>query len=150
GSDFMPDHLSSFATALGGDWSHLLDGEYSTFAAVQMHLSPSTGLIPDFILHPAGSVAAAPGGFLEGANDGAYSYNSCRVPWRLAMGAITGGDTRSHDLTQNINTWIQSKTGGDPNQIMAGYQLNGNVISGIDYNDLAFTAPFGVGAMVDG
>src|SRR5215510_15644078 len=110
-------------------------------------ISPNTGLIPDFVLHPQGTVAPAPAGFLEGAHDGDYSYNSCRVPWRVSMGFITGGDARSKAIAQKLNGWIRSSTGNNPAGIMAGYHMNGTTF--VDYNDMAFTAPFGVSAMVD-
>jgi endo-1,4-beta-D-glucanase Y len=147
GSDFMPQHLASFAAATGGEWTHLLDGEYTTFSKIQTSLSPNTGLIPDFILHPKGTVAPAAGGFLEGPHDGEYSYNSCRVPWRIATHFVTSGDPRAKAIAQKLNGWIKSSTGGDPGKIMAGYDLAGKTF--VDYQDMAFTAPFGVGAMVD-
>jgi endo-1,4-beta-D-glucanase Y len=148
GSDFMPEHLASFAAATGGNWKTVLDGEYATFAAVQQGISPSTGLVPDFMLHPHGNVVAAGANFLEGAHDGDYSYNSCRVPWRLATHFVVSGDARSKALSQKLNGWIKSSTGNDPGGIMAGYKMNGTAFA--NYNDMAFTAPFGVAAMVDG
>ena len=39
---------------------------------------------------------------------------------------------------------MQEKTGGDPEQIMAGYDLAGNALE--DYSDLCFLAPFLVAA----
>jgi hypothetical protein len=45
----------------------------------------TTGLLPDFVQFDRGSGSYKPAqaGFLEGNNDGAYFYNSGRIPWRF-------------------------------------------------------------------
>jgi endoglucanase len=145
-SDFMPGHLESFGAATGqGDWGELNASLYDIIDAVQ---SGSTGLIPDFIVNAATSPAPAPAGFLENDSDGAYSYNACRNPWRIAVHYLVSGDSRAKALLTPLNAWIQSATGGDPGEIKPGYQLNGNDL-GRNYAANAFNGPFGVGAMVD-
>jgi hypothetical protein len=47
-----------------------------------------------------------------------------------------------------MDTWIRSKTGGDPEQIVAGYSLEGTALR--NYTDLAFVGPFGVAAIIGG
>jgi hypothetical protein len=148
-SDLMPDHYRSFAALAGGPWNDLLDRTYEIVEALQTRYSPATGLLPDFVVDPLGAPAPAPPGFLEGPNDGAYHYNACRDPWRLATDFLVSGDTRARAAVQRINTWMRAATGGDPSQIGSGYRLDGAPSPGSDYRSMAFIAPLGVGAMVD-
>lgn len=149
-SDFMPGHLRAFAAASGDAvWGGVLDHTYGVFDAIQTTFSPTTGLLPDFIAGPLGSPAPVAPHFLEGANDGAYDYNACRDPWRLATDFLMSGEVRARTATQRITGWMRAATGDDPGRIKAGYQLNGALSGGADYRSMAFVAPLGVGAMVD-
>jgi endo-1,4-beta-D-glucanase Y len=147
-SDFMPGHFRTFA-AVGGndDWTQIATRTYQTMASLQEDAAPETGLLPDFVLDPTGSPQPAGANFLEGANDGAYAYNACRDPWRIALDFLISGDSRAKTAVQKINAWIEGETGGDPAAIAAGYRLSGQPIG--NYVDMAFVAPFAVGAMVD-
>jgi glycosyl hydrolase family 8 len=147
-SDFMPGHLASFGALAGGDWAGLLDSEYDFLARVQRDHSPEVGLLPDFLLDPAGAVRPPDGQFLEADTDGSYGYNACRDPWRIASHFVTSGDPRAQEMMQPLNAWIQQATGGDPAAIRAGYRLDGTPQPDSDYTELAFIAPFGVAAMV--
>jgi hypothetical protein len=89
----------------------------------------------------------APGKVLEDANDGKYWWNSCRVPWRIGEDAITSGDATALAPERKLNTWIKSKTGGNPNSIAVGYSLSGSQIS--SGSEPAFFAPFAVSALTD-
>ena len=111
--------------------------------------APATGLLPDFIADPLGSPEPVAPGFLEGANDGAYDYDACRVPWRVATDFLVSGDARAHTVTQRLTTWARASTGNDPALFRSGYQLDGSVSPDADYLSMAFVAPLGVGAMVD-
>jgi endo-1,4-beta-D-glucanase Y len=149
-SDFMPDHTRSFEAATGdATWSAVRDRTYEIVDALQAGFSPVTGLLPDFVKNPLTAPAPVAGGFLEGPNDGRYSYNACRDPWRLGVDAIVSGDARAKTAAQRINAWIRAATGGDPAAIKSGYKLDGTMIGGADYLSMAFVAPLGVGAMVD-
>ena len=149
-SDFMVDHFASFADASGSAaWTGLRDSLYDIVADLQASYSAGVGLVPDFIVNPATSPAPASAGFLEGDTDGEYSYNACRVPWRLATDFATNGDTRAKAALDVLNAWIRAEAGNDPSAIGAGYQLDGDPIPGTDYISLAFIAPFGAGAIVN-
>ncbi len=149
-SDFMPDHLRSFAAAAGATpWSDVLDREYQVFDSLQTSASPSTGLLPDFILDPLGTPAPAGPQFLEGPNDGAYDYNACRDPWRLGMDFLVSGESRAQTEVQRITSFFRTHTGDDPGNIESGYQLDGSLSPGADYRSMAFVAPLGVAAMAD-
>ena len=150
-SDFMPDHTRSFEAATGdAAWTGLRDRTYQIVDALQTGFSPDTGLLPDFVKNPLTAPAPVAGGFLEGPNDGRYSYNACRDPWRLGVDAIVSGEARAKTAVQKINSWIRSATGDDPANVQSGYKLDGTTISGANYLSMAFVAPLGVGAMVDG
>jgi hypothetical protein len=149
-SDFILDHFRSFAYATGDSrWSHLLNSLYKLVDTLQKSYSPQAGLLPDFIVHPNAKPAPAPGGFLEGPGDGKVAYNGCRNPWRWATDFLISGDARAKKAVQKVETWIQAATGGDPENIKDGYELSGKVSPEGQGPDMAFVAPFGVGAMVD-
>ena len=150
-SDFMPSHLRSFGAASGDPvWAQVADRTYTMVAALQAGPGADTGLLPDFVLSPLTEPRPAGPDFLEGAADGAYSWNACRDPWRLAMDFLLNGDARARDAVQKINGWLQRATGGDPGQIGSGYQLGGDRLPNREWRAMAFMAPFAVGAMVDG
>jgi hypothetical protein len=149
-SDFMVDHFLSFAVATGSSvWIDLCNSLYGVVASMRNNFSSGIGLIPDFIVNPATSPSPAPANFLEGDTDGMYSYNACRVPWRLATDYVTNGDSRAKTELDVLNAWIRTKTSNVPSAIGAGYKLNGDAIAGTDYTSLAFIAPFGAGAIVN-
>lgn len=60
---------------------------------------------------------------------------------------MTSGDATSLAAARKLNSWIKTKTGGDPNKIAIGYKLNGTQIS--SGSEAAFFAPFAVAAMTD-
>ncbi len=155
-SDFMPDHLRAFATASGvARWSAVLDREYQVVATLQREQTMSalgipTGLLPDFSVGMnAGRPTPAPPRWLEGPDDGAYSWNACRTPWRIAMDWLLHGDARSRAAVETMNTWVRRATSERPDRIMSGYSLAGVRLNGASAGELAFVAPFAVSATVD-
>lgn len=68
-------------------------------------------------------------------------------PWRIGADAVTSADTKSLAAARKLNTWVKSKTGGNPNNIATGYQLNGTQIEA--GSDPSYFAPFAVVAMTD-
>ncbi len=149
-SDWMTDHFRSFEAATGdADWTDVVDRAYQVIAAVQASHSPATGLLPDFVEDPVGTPHPVAGGFLEGPDDDAYNFNACRVPWRIGTDYLVSGDVRAKTALQAINAWIQAETAGDPGQIKSGYELDGSLSVGADFQHMCFIAPMAVGAMVD-
>lgn len=152
-SDFMMDHFRAFSSAVTAsadktDWSQALDATYGVINTIQTGYSPSTGLLPDFIVDTNTSPLPAPPNYLEADTDGEYSWNSCRVPWHVATDYIVSQDARAKSLLTLMNTWVMGATNGDPTQIMSGYALNGGPGTGQSGPSSAFTSPFGVAAMV--
>ncbi len=131
-------------------WGAATRQGYDIFDAVQESHSPNTGLLPDFIGSLSSSPSPVESGFLEGSRDGSYSLNACRIPWRLGAHFLTTGDSQARNTVQKINSWFRQEMGGDPRAIGAGYKLGGAAIEQYEYRSMAFVAPLGVGAMVDG
>jgi endo-1,4-beta-D-glucanase Y len=148
-SDFMLDHFRAYAGATGDSvWTQGVDATYGVISAIQTNFSPTTGLLPDFVVNTNTAPQPAAPNFLEANTDGEYAYNSCRTPWRIATDYIVSSDARAKSALQLMNGWIMSATGNDPTKIMDGYTLSGGKGSGQSGPDAAFTSPFGVAAMV--
>jgi endo-1,4-beta-D-glucanase Y len=151
-SDFMLDHFRSFSKATGDAfWTQSLDGLHGLLDGIQMRDAPMTGLIPDFVVETDMTPKPAPPKWPadEGDSTGEYSYNSCRVPWRLTTDFVVSGDAKTKAEVAKINTWFKAKSGGDPHIVEDGYKLNGEIGSSATGTDLSFLAPFVVASIVD-
>ncbi|MFJ6574908.1 glycosyl hydrolase family 8 [Streptomyces sp. NPDC091368] len=147
-SDWMVDHFRAFRAASGDTtWDSVRGAHQTQISRLQSMYASGTGLLPDFVVDTNTTPRPAPGQVLEDAHDGAYWWNACRTPWRIADDAVTSGDATSLAAARKVNGWIKSKTGGDPNKIAVGYKLNGTPIS--SSSEAAFFAPFAVAAMTD-
>ena len=161
-SDFMPAHFRVFARASGdARWTRAIENNYRLFVHMQEKYSPQAGLLPDFIrafpsgrYHGlsavgAGGIRASPARphYLESRYDGCYYYNACRVPWRIAADLILNGDRRAGLIVEKINRWIRSTTTDNPDNISAGYSLDGNDLPHHYFEALSFITPFAVAAM---
>lgn len=126
----MIDHFRAFRTATGDSaWDTIRNAHQTAIANLQSGFASSTGLLPDFVVNTNSSPKPAPGQVLEDPNDGQFWWNACRTPWRIGDDAVTGADSRSLAAARKLNSWIKSKTGGNPDQIALGYKLNGTQIS---------------------
>ena len=147
-SDLMPNHFRAFTRATEhNEWNGILDKSYAIMTAMQAAHSPETGLISDFVCHVQKAPIPAKPKYLESKQDGAYSYNACRLPFRVAVDFLISGEPRSREVVGKINRWARQKTGGDPSKIAAGYTLSGREID--KDNQMCFVAPLAVSAMVD-
>ncbi|MFF8839359.1 glycosyl hydrolase family 8 [Streptomyces sp. NPDC015130] len=147
-SDWMVDHFRAFRTASGDTtWDAVRSAHQTQISRLQSTYASGTGLLPDFVVDTNTTPRPAPGQVLEDPNDGAYWWNACRTPWRIADDAVTSGDAGSLAAARKLNSWIKTKTGGDPNKIAIGYKLNGTQIAA--GSEAAFFAPFAVAAMTD-
>jgi endo-1,4-beta-D-glucanase Y len=150
-SDFHLDHFRAFATAsCSGTWKGAVESVYGLIATMQQPKTSSSGLLPDFIVDTQTAPKPAAAGFLEGPGDGEYSWNSCRVPWRIATDYIVSKDARAKSAIQKMDTWVIGATGGNPNNIVSGYKLDGSKGATGMYVTSAFISPFGVAAMLSG
>ncbi|MCK2238039.1 MULTISPECIES: glycosyl hydrolase family 8 [unclassified Crossiella] len=148
-SDWMPGHFRAFAKATGDSFWHSVRGATeNAVTRLQQQFAPNTGLLPDFVQDTQSALRPAIGKFLENeVTDGKYSWNACRDPWRLGVDAITVSGSAAQAQVRKMNAWIKQATGGDPNRIAKGYDLNGTVVE--SGSSAAFFAPFAVAAMAD-
>lgn len=163
-SDFMPQHIETFAkfdTGNSGNWLKVKAKIIELCNSVYKGLSKDTGLMPDFMASYDGgkTFEAARGKLLETDNDGDYSYNSCRTPWRLSMDYLVNGYKDLLPQLASINRFIQSVANGSVrtgwgqtwNGIPAGFYVanrrHGEILG--KYDDLCFTAPFALAAATD-
>jgi endo-1,4-beta-D-glucanase Y len=149
-SDFMLDHFRAFGRATcSSTWSAGIDSVYQLIAAIQKPSISSSGLLPDFVIDTASDPKPPVGIFLEGPGDGEYSWNACRVPWRLATDYLVSRDARAKTAVQKMNTWVIAKSGGHPGSIATGYALDGSKgATDKGGHSSAFASPFGVAALL--
>jgi endo-1,4-beta-D-glucanase Y len=149
-SDFMPSHFRLFAKVSGdADWNKVIDSNYALFSFMQKKYSPGAGVFPDFIIHINTVPRPARPGYLESRLDGHYNYNACRIPWRIGIDFILNGDGRAKKILDKINKWIRETTLDNPDNISAGYDLNGDDLKKRNFEALSFITPFAVSAMTD-
>ncbi len=151
-SDFMLVNFRAYGKATNDPvWNDVVSQSQEVMSAIQADHSPQTGLMPDFIVMKGDNHAPEPAqaDFLEGPDDGHYSYNAGRVPWRVGSDALLNNDSASRAIVQNISRWIETSAKGDPANIRAGYDLDGNPLPDSDYFTTFFVAPMGVAAMTD-
>ncbi len=147
-SDFIFDHFRIFQCAVNDEqWQEVVDQSFNYMQEMQENYSPVTGLMPDFIVDINTTPRPADPNFLEGENDGNYSYNACRDPWRVGTDFLISNEEKAKNICLKINRWLLEKTEGNTSQIMSGYTLAGDVTA--HWQDLSFIAPFTVGAMCD-
>ncbi len=146
-SDFMPQHFNAFAHYSDSiRWQTITDKSYQVLENFQNLFSPDTGLVSDFIENVSTNLIPANPDFIDGELSNQFSANACRIPWRIATGFLMHGDLRALHIVQNINQWIQIKTGGKPEEIVDGYTMQGLPLK--TYGDMSFIAPLAVSAMV--
>jgi len=145
-SDFTTAHFRAFYEATRNPLWQNVEGEcYEILDHLQTNYSPHAGLVPDFAVWDSkGKWKPAPADFLEGKDDGNYSYNSCRVPWRIGLSAVYHDDPRAKKILSGMMTWVV-KTHPNPKTFKAGYNLDGKAV--VKYEELAFTAPLVVAMM---
>ena len=149
-SDFMPAHFKVFSGVSRDTlWNNVVDANYKLFSHLQNKYSPDAGLLPDFIQNINTKPIPSKPGYLESKYDGYYNYNACRVPSRIATDFILNGDKRSLGIVEKINKWIRETTQNNPDNISAGYTLEGDDIRTRNFEAMSFIASFAVSAMVD-
>ena len=148
-SDWMVGHISVFYEVTGDErWKKVLDKMIDMATYLQDTYSPQTGLFPEFVWKKEGEWVPVDPNFLEGEKDPYYSYNACRVPWRLAAGYFITKDERVKHQLEKMNKWVGESTQYNPSAIKAGYELNGQAM--VSFSDMAFIAPFAASSSIDG
>lgn len=147
-SDWMVGHIDTFYKVTGDErWKKVLDRMKEIITHIQDTYSSETGLLPEFVVKKGGEWVPVRSYFLEGKTDPYYSYNACRVPWRLASGYFLTKDEKLKQQLAKMNEWIMEATNGNPSSIKAGYKLDGQPLA--LSNNMAFIAPFAASAAID-
>jgi hypothetical protein len=105
--------------------------------------------MPDFIVGLPTKPRQARANFLEGPNDGAYSWNAARYPWRIAVDYLLNDDPRALAALRPLNSWIKRAADGDPANIADTYELNGNPAAKSGRDALAFVSMLAVSASIE-
>ena len=156
-SDFTLQYFPVFA-AVTGDQHWITVYERIMNVIRDHYTNKATPLLPGFLVYNPvgiGSWMGAPANFLEDQNDGNYSYNACRTPWRIGTEALlnkrsaTSLNGEAQAYAEEVTAFMKKQCGGDPKKIMAGYELTrGRPLA--DYSDLCFTAPLMISAAAAG
>ena len=138
-SDWMPGHFRAFYRATKDSfWINAADTIYSLLAQVS---NPKTGLAPDFATGIPLKPDPRGGGADEVDNFVHFSYNACRVPWRIASDWAHYGVPEAGEQINRISSWLKNKVGENPALIRAGYKLDGSAALET-WTDVVFNAPF--------
>lgn len=136
-SDFMLGHFAAFYRATGDErWLTLSDSILKAIEELVATESPECGLLPNFAKWENGKFVRA---------DDSYSWDACRVPWRLGVAAMTENISALDETLDTINRFAYLSSGGNPRGLCCGYALDGTKL--VEYLDPAFAAPFMVSAM---
>lgn len=153
-SDFMLANFRAFGAATGDStWSTVVANSQAAITHLQTTYSSTPGLLPDFTQKTSSTdTRPKPAGanFLEGPDDGKYSYNAARVPWRLGIDALLSNNATTLAQVRKISTWAQGATSGNPQMFKEpGYTLAGVPINSSWGFSSVFGAPLGVAAMTN-
>jgi endo-1,4-beta-D-glucanase Y len=148
-SDFTTANFTLFEKKTGHKiWKKVREKCYALLSDLQKNYAPETGLVPDFALMTSkGAWGPAKPNFLETKNDGAYYYNSCRVPWRLGASVMLYNSPEAKEILNRQMKWVVNKI-PKPKDFKGGYTLNGNPLE--KYDEPTFTSPVVVAAMATG
>jgi hypothetical protein len=147
----MVGHFRAFGRSSGDVvWDTVVMNVQAAITSLQSNHSAPTGLLPDFI-EPISAADHTPRpadpGFLEQPTDGQYYYNAGRDPWRIGSDALLNNDPTSLGQVRLMADWIAEASGQNPNNIRAGYDLDGTPLPAGNYFTSFFVAPFGVALM---
>jgi endo-1,4-beta-D-glucanase Y len=151
-SDFMLVNFRAYRKATNNPvWDEVATRSLDVMTSIQQNISQTTGLMPDFIVMTGAdhTPKPAPADFLEGPDDGHYSYNAGRVPWRVGSDVLLNNVSASRAIVQKLSLWAEATAQGDPANIRAGYDLAGKPLPDSDYFTTFFVAPLGVAAMTN-
>ena len=131
-SYFAPSYYRLFARLTGEPgWLRVIDLSYAVLAAA----SGPHGLVPE--------KATSSGTAVQGA-DG-YGYNSCRVPWRVAVDLCLFGEERARTYLRPVASFF---AGVGVDNLVDGYDTAGNP-TGANHDVMAFLGPAAAGTLVD-
>ncbi len=137
-SYFTPAFYKIFKAYTGNvNWDRVTDQAYQVIANVNGKTgAATTGLQPNWTTACGDPVPD------RSLSDYNYTYDACRVPWRLAMDAAWNCDTRATSQLDKLNAFFRNIGAGN---IKDGYKLDGTLVG--SYHNPAFVAPAASGAI---
>ncbi len=142
----MPAYERLFAEVTGDvEWKKALDATYRLFNYFYQ-LNPDTGLAP-FVFHLD---TFGPGG----GKPYVFSYDSCRVPWRIALDYLWNGRDETglaHDYPHRNAVWFSKymeSLDWDFDRVSAGFALSGESVS-MSFSPRNIVGMMAPAAMVD-
>lgn len=146
-NDWMTANLRTFYNATEDTtWLKVVDVIFALTSHMTGNYAPNTGLLPDFVID--NPPVPAPPNYLESAHDGDFSWNSALFPMHMALDYAHSGDQRAKDALLKVVNWVKSKH-GHPQDIMAGYTLDGQLLPDLMFPSMLFTAPLITASIVD-
>jgi len=170
-SYISPAYYRAFYAATGDNrWNKVIEKNYSILRKHFFDVNDSlfnnskTGLVPEWSTLVLNNISNSldpkpPKLGCSEPTEYPYAFYYSRVPWRIGMDYIWNGNTFSKCFLKKINSWIKSKTSGDPNQIVNGYYINGDVLivkysngemGPVTWNNAVTVGSLGVGSLADG
>jgi hypothetical protein len=132
-SDFIISHLKTYKEVdPEHNWQAVIDATYNLIKEIrdgQNAKGNNNGLMPDFVTRGKAGWEIPCENFIEDY-DGDFSYNACRVPWRLGTdyllyGNTTIGNSSLYDLIiKPLDDFAKNYTGGSPEKLGPLY-MNG-------------------------
>jgi endoglucanase len=150
-SDYMIGHFRAFKKATGDAlWDRAVDRAHALVDRMQTVYSPSTGLLPDFVINTDTANPEPSHGFIGDGTptEGDFYSNAQRDPWRFGTDFVLSGDTRWKDVCNKMVTFLKADCGGDPARLGDGYHLDGTPFER-RYPPRGIIGPLLCGAMVD-
>jgi hypothetical protein len=155
-SDFIISHLKTYREVdPDHNWQAVIDATYNIIKEIrngQNAAGNKNGLMPDFVIRGESGWEIPSENFIEDY-DGDFSYNACRIPWRLGTDYLLHGNTAIgnsslYDLIiKPLDDFARNYTGGNHRKFGPLY-MDGKPFSWTD-PDL-FAAPFLVTAAAAG
>lgn len=115
------------------NWQGVLDAMYAYMQLVQ---SMGTGVFPDWsdatgnaVNPPNGSAGSGPGSYTWHT----FNKESVRIPWRIAWDYYWYQDPRASQILNTLNTFIVTKSNGNPNDAALSVNYSWNLSVGADY-----------------
>lgn len=130
-SDYMTGHYKAFKKATNDAfWDVATNKAFFLYDRCQAVLSPPpVSLVPDFLVRVDTNTPTPDTQHL--GDDGSlttdcYSWNSCRVPFRMGCDYLISGDDRARNVGSKLVDFFTKKHNGNLRLMTSGYRLNGD------------------------
>jgi len=142
-SYYTPAFFRIFAEVTGdAAWTKLAD---DTYTHLERNANATTGLVSDW--HSVKDGAPYKRADANHWQDTTYSYDACRVPWRITLDYIWNGNEKAKTWATKISNWANGKL--TANTLKNGHFRNGDASGDGNDAEMAFLGGWAVGAMAN-